>query len=67
MMSCRIQRTFDLGADRQTAYAAAAQLAVTFKPRSPWQERGRQVFEHGSDGWIVIVQGATDPDSERPG
>src|SRR6185295_16251399 len=54
----RVNRTVDLGPDRDTAYAAAARLAVTYKPRHPSQDRGRQIFEHGPDAWVVIVQGA---------
>jgi len=54
----KVTHTFDLGPDRETAVQAAQQLTATHKPAHPWSEQARQIFEHGVDAWIVIVQGA---------
>ncbi|MCP2329210.1 hypothetical protein HDA40_007717 [Hamadaea flava] len=55
----KLTNLFDLGLEREAAVAGALQLARTYKPRHPWSDRGRRIFEHGLDSWVVIVEGAT--------
>ncbi|WP_027345707.1 hypothetical protein [Hamadaea tsunoensis] len=54
----RIARTVDLGPDRAPALAGAQQIAATYNPPHPWRPQWRQVYEHGEDGWLVVVVGS---------
>ncbi|NUT18650.1 MAG: hypothetical protein HOV77_05655 [Hamadaea sp.] len=55
----KLTNMYDLGLDRDEAVAGALQLARTYQPKHPWSDRGRRIFEHGVDSWIVRVEGAT--------
>ncbi|MEV0268050.1 hypothetical protein AB0H43_04675 [Hamadaea sp. NPDC050747] len=50
---------FELGDDRETAVTRIQYLAATYRPQHPWTDRGRRIFEHGADSWVVVVEGST--------
>jgi hypothetical protein len=50
--------TKDAGTDRDAAEAYALKIAAEYAPHHPFSPSGRQIFQVGTDQWIVVVQGA---------
>ncbi|NUR49258.1 MAG: hypothetical protein HOV71_14085 [Hamadaea sp.] len=55
----KLTHSYDLGEDREAAVAGILRLARTYRPKHPWSDHGRRIFEHGTDSWVVLVEGAT--------
>ncbi|WP_141013779.1 hypothetical protein [Nocardioides sambongensis] len=45
--------------ERAEAWQAARKAAFEFKPPDPWSPSGREVFQDGPDGFLVVIQGAS--------